>query len=62
MARRAGSPPLLGTLSYSAPEYFLGEAGSERSDQFSLGVLTYHMLTGRLPYGARVAGVRTRTT
>ena len=57
----SGQPAALGTLSHSAPEYLLGEAGSERSDQFSLGVLTYHMLTGRLPYGTRVAGIRTRT-
>jgi len=56
----SGQPAALGTLSHSAPEYFLGEAGSERSDQFSLGVLTYHMLTGRLPYGTRVAAIRTR--
>jgi serine/threonine protein phosphatase PrpC/predicted Ser/Thr protein kinase len=56
----SGQQGVLGTLSHSAPEYFLGESGSERSDQFSLGVLTYHMLTGRLPYGTRVAGIRTR--
>jgi serine/threonine protein phosphatase PrpC len=55
----SGQTGALGTLSHSAPEYFLGEPGSERSDQFSLGVLTYHMLTGRLPYGTRVAGLRT---
>ncbi|MFI4932802.1 MAG: serine/threonine protein kinase, partial [Burkholderiales bacterium] len=54
-----GEQAVLGTLGYTAPEYFLGGAGSERSDQFSLGVLTYHMLTGRLPYGTRVAGIRT---
>ena len=36
----------LGTPGYTAPEIFLGEEGSERSDQFSLGVIAYHMLTG----------------
>lgn len=48
----------LGTPGYTAPEIFLGEEGSERSDQFSLGVIAYHMLTGRLPYGTRAARVR----
>ena len=49
-----------GTVQYTAPEYFLGEGGSPRSDLFSLGVITYQMLTGRLPYGARMARARTR--
>ncbi|MEP6791771.1 MAG: bifunctional protein-serine/threonine kinase/phosphatase, partial [Ramlibacter sp.] len=57
----AGAPSdILGTAQYTAPEYFLGEGGSPRSDIFSLGVITYQMLTGRLPYGARVASSRTR--
>ena len=52
---------LLGTPQYTAPEYFLGEPGTPRSDQFSLGVITYQMLSGRLPYGAEVAKARTRS-
>ncbi len=52
---------LLGTAQYTAPEYFLGEGGSVRSDLFSLGVITYQMLTGKLPYGAQVAKSRTKT-
>lgn len=44
-----------GTAQYTAPEYFLGEAGTSRSDLFSLGVITYQMLTGRLPFGAEAA-------
>jgi len=52
---------ILGTAQYTAPEYFLGEPGSSRSDIFSLGVITYQMLTGRLPYGAEVAKARTRS-
>ncbi|KPV39954.1 protein kinase [Thiohalorhabdus denitrificans] len=51
---------LLGTEQYSAPEYFLGAAGSVRSDVFSLGVVTYQMLTGTLPYGTQVPKARTR--
>lgn len=51
---------LLGTAQYSAPEYFLGENGSNTSDIFSLGVITYQMLSGKLPYGARVAQSKTK--
>ena len=42
---------LVGTLDYAAVEYFRDQPGSNRSDIFSLGVITYEMLTGRLPYG-----------
>ncbi|MGC1175906.1 protein kinase domain-containing protein [Polaromonas sp.] len=55
-----GHEDILGTAQYSAPEYFLGEGGTTRSDIFSLGVITYQMLTGKLPYGAEVAKCRTR--
>jgi serine/threonine protein phosphatase PrpC len=51
---------ILGTAQYTAPEYFVGESGTSRSDLFSLGVITYQMLTGKLPYGAQVARTRTR--
>src|ERR1043165_4890188 len=50
-----------GTLQYTAPEYFSGETGTPRSDMFSLGVIAYQMLTGRLPYGAQIAKARTRS-
>jgi len=50
----------LGTAQYTAPEYFLGEAGTSRSDLFSLGVISYQMLSGRLPFGAEVAKARTK--
>jgi serine/threonine protein phosphatase PrpC len=52
---------ILGTVQYTAPEYFVGESGSPRSDLFSLGVITYQMLTGRLPYGAEAAKVRSKS-
>jgi hypothetical protein len=51
---------ILGTAQYTAPEYFLGEGGTSRSDIFSLGVIAYQMLTGQLPYGAAVAKTRTK--
>ncbi|HEX7763255.1 MAG TPA: bifunctional protein-serine/threonine kinase/phosphatase, partial [Cellvibrio sp.] len=54
--QEAGSPiardNILGTLDYSAPEYRYGGRTSEASDQFSLAVLLYEMLTGKQPYGS----------
>jgi serine/threonine protein phosphatase PrpC/ribosomal protein L39E len=52
---------ILGTAQYTAPEYFLGEVGAPRSDLFSLAVITYQMLTGKLPYGAKVSRSRTKS-
>lgn len=49
-----------GTAQYTAPEYFVGEEGSTRSDLFSLGVICYHMLSGQLPYGSQVASSHSR--
>lgn len=42
---------ILGTINYTAPEYHTGSTGSNRSDIFSLGIITYELLTGQLPYG-----------
>ena len=50
---------LLGTALYSAPEYFLAEAGTTTSELFSLGVITYFLLSGSYPYGAKVARTKT---
>ncbi|WP_216671287.1 bifunctional protein-serine/threonine kinase/phosphatase [Mangrovicoccus sp. HB161399] len=50
-----------GTFQYTAPEYFSGDVVSWRSDQYALGAIAYEMLTGRLPYGAQVAKIRSRT-
>lgn len=49
---------LLGTKHYTAPEYLLGKPGTPKSDQFSLGCIVYQMLTGKLPYGEKLASVR----
>lgn len=51
---------VLGTVQYTAPEYFIGEFGTTLSDNFSLAVITYQMLSGRLPYGTEVARAQTR--
>ncbi len=50
---------LLGTALYSAPEYFLGEQGTPRSDVFSLGVIAYFLLSGRYPYSTGIAKTKT---
>lgn len=50
---------LPGTALYMAPEYFMGETGMARSDLYSLGVLAYHMVSGRFPYGTQVAKAKT---
>ncbi len=51
---------ILGTVQYTAPECFLGDPPTERSDLFSLGVIAYQLLSGRLPYGAKASALRTR--
>lgn len=46
---------LKGTMRYSAPEYFLGQAGTAQSDIYSLGVIAYQMLSGdKFPYGVNI--------
>lgn len=44
-----------GTIRYSAPEYFLGQLGTQTSDIYSLAVITYQMLSGKFPYGNEIA-------
>ena len=40
-----------GTLAYAAPEILVGRAGNTGdSDLYSLGILTYQLLTRRLPF------------
>jgi serine/threonine-protein kinase len=44
--------PVMGTPAYVAPERFSGLAATPASDMYSLGVLLYHSLSGRLPWSA----------
>ena len=46
---------LMGTPMYLSPEQARGESLTPASDQFSLGVLAFRMLTGRLPWGPNAA-------
>jgi serine/threonine protein kinase len=57
LARGAGQPTHLttiglaiGTPGYMAPEQVMGHEVDRRADIYAMGVLTFEMLTGRLPY------------
>jgi eukaryotic-like serine/threonine-protein kinase len=49
------SGALLGTIEYMSPEQAMGSHLDGRSDIFSLGLIFYELLTGKMPYKADTA-------
>jgi len=47
---------VFGTAAYISPEAATGDATDRRSDIYSVGVLTYQLLTGTLPFEGKTAG------
>lgn len=58
---RSNNEGIVGTMQYSAPEYFINQPVSYRADIYSVGVIAYQMLAGQLPYGIKVSNARTKT-
>ncbi|BAJ02667.1 serine/threonine protein kinase [Shewanella violacea DSS12] len=51
---------ILGTADYSAPESVLGYRVTNKADLFSMAVITFEMLTGKLPFKGKLAQCRTK--
>jgi serine/threonine-protein kinase len=49
-AKTTHAGAVTGTVQYLAPEQIRGEPADPRSDLYSLGIVAYELLTGRLPF------------
>jgi serine/threonine protein kinase len=53
--RLTGADQFIGTIAYASPEQLAAGTIDQRSDVYSLGVVVFEMLTGRVPFDGRDA-------